>query len=209
MGRSILCLGDSNTYGYDPLSFLGGRYPAHIRWTALLDAAPEWKIFNCGENGREIPHRPRELDEADRLLGQRRPDALAVMLGSNDLLLNMTFSAQDVSARMEGFLRHLLSLPALAQGGAKLLLLAPPPMKRGQWATEERLLTQSAQLAPCYAGLARRLGISFADAGQWDVDLTFDGVHFSEDGHWAFAQNMKAALGALFQETDLPMGVRL
>ncbi len=36
MGRRILCFGDSNTYGYDPRSYLGGRYPASVRWTALL-----------------------------------------------------------------------------------------------------------------------------------------------------------------------------
>lgn len=24
----VMCLGDSNTYGYDPRSYLGGRYPA-------------------------------------------------------------------------------------------------------------------------------------------------------------------------------------
>ena len=32
--RRVLCFGDSNTYGYDPRSFFGGRYPG--RWTDLL-----------------------------------------------------------------------------------------------------------------------------------------------------------------------------
>ena len=27
----ILCIGDSNTYGYDPRSYLGDRYPAEVR----------------------------------------------------------------------------------------------------------------------------------------------------------------------------------
>ena len=30
----LICFGDSNTYGYDPRSFFGGRYPG--RWTDLL-----------------------------------------------------------------------------------------------------------------------------------------------------------------------------
>ena len=34
----ILAVGDSNTYGYDPDSYGGGRYPRQERWTA---ASPE------------------------------------------------------------------------------------------------------------------------------------------------------------------------
>ncbi len=29
---NIICFGDSNTYGYDPRSYLGGRYDADNRW---------------------------------------------------------------------------------------------------------------------------------------------------------------------------------
>ena len=36
MGKRILCLGDSNTYGYDPRSYVGGRYPETVRWTGRL-----------------------------------------------------------------------------------------------------------------------------------------------------------------------------
>ena len=34
----ILCFGDSNTYGYDPRSFLDDRYPADVRWNPDLSA---------------------------------------------------------------------------------------------------------------------------------------------------------------------------
>ena len=27
---TLLCYGDSNTYGFDPRSYFGGRYPAEI-----------------------------------------------------------------------------------------------------------------------------------------------------------------------------------
>lgn len=27
----VICYGDSNTYGYDPRSYIGGRYPAGAR----------------------------------------------------------------------------------------------------------------------------------------------------------------------------------
>ena len=31
MRQKILCYGDSNTYGYDPRAYLGGRYPKAVR----------------------------------------------------------------------------------------------------------------------------------------------------------------------------------
>ena len=38
--------------------------------------------------------------------------------------------------------------------------------------------------------LAARLGTAFADAGAWQVSLAFDGVHFTEAGHHAFAAGL-------------------
>lgn len=32
----IVCFGDSNTYGYDPRSWLGGRYDVDSRWVDIL-----------------------------------------------------------------------------------------------------------------------------------------------------------------------------
>ena len=196
MPRRIFCFGDSNTYGYDPRSPLGERYPAPVRWTGLLDADPRWEVLNCGENGREIPHRPGELDRAEALLARSgAPDAAVVMLGSNDLLQNPSFTAEDVTARMEVFLRRLA---ARAGSGTKLLLVAPPPMVPGVWVGEERLPVQSARLGDCFCALARRLGIVFADAGAWNVALVFDGVHFSMEGHRAFAAGLVPVLEGLF-----------
>ena len=36
MKGTIICYGDSNTYGYDPQSLTGGRYPENICWTGIL-----------------------------------------------------------------------------------------------------------------------------------------------------------------------------
>ena len=46
--------------------------------------------------------------------------------------------------------------------------------------------------SPLYAAdrLAEQLGIRFADAGKWDIPLAYDGVHFTEQGHRAFAAGL-------------------
>ena len=52
---TVLCYGDSNTYGFDPRSWLGERYPADVRWTGLLARKTGGTILEEGQNGREIP----------------------------------------------------------------------------------------------------------------------------------------------------------
>ena len=198
MRRTVLCYGDSNTYGYDPRSFFGGRYPADTRWTGLIDATDGWTVLDCGENGRAIPRRPQELQEAEALV-RAHPEAavVTVMLGSNDLFQYPSDTAEHVTARMETLLTHMRAALAEARGDSALLLLAPPPMAAGAWVTEERLLTESARLGACYRALAAKLSLPFADAAAWDVALAFDGVHFSEAGHRAFAKGIEPVLSSL------------
>lgn len=58
MATTLLCYGDSNTYGYDPRSYLGERYPRSVRWTGLL-AEEGYTVRNEGMNGRSIPREQR------------------------------------------------------------------------------------------------------------------------------------------------------
>ena len=193
MCRRLLCYGDSNTYGYDPRSYLGGRYPESVRWTALLNTG-DWKVINKGENGRSIPRRDQEIRAAANAIHLSKAEVVVVMLGSNDLLQCPSLSAEVCGERMERFLSVVLTQ---TQGKAKILLVAPPPMVPGAWVSDSRTVEESRKLAGCYETTAHRLGIAFADAGVWGVELAYDGVHFSEKGHLAFAKGIQIALDSL------------
>ena len=192
MVTALVCYGDSNTYGYDPRSYLGGRYPRSVRWTGLL-VEMGYDVRNEGLNGRSIP-RGREIRPAVQLLGGPFR-LLTVQLGVNDLLNDPSLTAGACARRMEDFLSALL-----ADGAAtpeQILLVAPPPCVPGTWVQDQRLLTQSARLGVAYRETADRLGTAFADAGAWDVERVFDGVHFSSAGHRAYASGMGDALAGL------------
>lgn len=195
MCRRLLCYGDSNTYGYDPHSYLGGRYPESVRWTALLREYG-WDVINRGENGRSIPCGGGEIHAAIQSLCRVEADILTAMLGSNDLLQPSCPPARECADRMERFLTALLH----ADGWGKLrkiLLVAPPPMALGTWVQDGKTIAASRRMAECYEDTARLLGIGFADAGGWGVDLAYDGVHFSEMGHLAFAKGIQQVLTVL------------
>ncbi len=188
----IICFGDSNTWGYDPRSYLGERYPKDVRWTGLLSALPGLEVVNCGVNGRTIPNTPARVSAACAELGRYLPaDVLLVMLGGNDLLCSPDFRAENVAERMERFLRD--ALPRLELG--RTLLVSPPPMRPGAWVDEERLVTESARLGGCLARTAEVLGLEFADAAAWAPGLCFDGVHLDEAGHRAVFEGVRRALG--------------
>ena len=192
MKKRIVCFGDSNTYGYDPRSVLGGRYPAEVRWTGRLDADLRWEILNCGENGREIPHTQPQFQALDRLLTRCGPvDGLVVMLGTNDRFQMYRPTAEAVAARMEELLRRTLCHPALE--GAGVLLVAPPAVEAGAF---------SRRLSDAYRALADRRHISFADAAAWPLEMEFDGVHLSAAGHRVFAERMRDILEKWGQPVD-------
>lgn len=171
---NVICFGDSNTYGYDPRGYFGGRYDADSRWVDILAEKTGWTICNMGENGREIPFAAPSFP-ADT-------DLQIVMLGTNDLLQGR--SPEQAAERLE---RFLLSL---SLNRSKLLLIAPPPVKRGAWVPSQQLIDDSHAFARLCQALAEHLGTRFTDAGKWDIPLAYDGVHFTEQGHRAFAAKL-------------------
>ena len=183
----LLCFGDSNTYGYDPRSYFGSRYDAPNRWVDLLAAKTGWELLNAGQNGREIPRRTHELQQVQQLLNLSGPvDAMLIMLGDNDLLQGA--SVEAVTARMKAFLAQL------PHTCGKIILVSPPPLKPGTWIANPQTLKDVRSLALCYQTLAEQSGINFISTLDWNLELTFDGVHFSEKDHALFAEKLFAAL---------------
>ena len=171
---NVICFGDSNTYGYDPRGYFGGRYDADCRWVDILASETGWTISNMGQNGREIPSAAPTLP-ADT-------DLLIVMLGTNDLLQGC--GPTQAAERLEQF------LSGISLDRNKVLLIAPPPMTLGEWVASPQLIDDSHTFAKCCQTLAEHLSIHFANAGKWHISLTYDGVHFTEQGHRAFAAGL-------------------
>ena len=189
-GTRILCLGNSNTYGYDPCGYFGGRYPAEVRWAGRLRAAG-YEVFNRGMNGALTPRggdAKALLEPAKSLLPL---DAVTLMFGTNDVLQGG--SAETAAERMGRFLSELRE----RTGDAAIILIAPPPVTLGDWVQSQSVIRESVALAEHYRALAEAQNLAFADAGQWGVTLTFDGVHFTEEGHAAFYNGLSNTLQTL------------
>lgn len=176
----ILCIGDSNTYGFDPRSIIDSRYPEDIRWTGQLSGH---SVINFGINGMTIPSDHSVFTD---LIRRKDPDLVIVMLGTNDLLEGA--SAAQAARRMESFASSLREMKK------PILLIAPPKLQTGECVTSDDLIAESGKIGMLYQEVAERNGLRFADSGRWGIDLTFDGVHFSSTGHDTFAQKLNELL---------------
>ena len=97
--KTILCYGDSNTWGFDPRT--KDRYDHKTRWPMAMARIlnqgsppddPAWWVVEEGQNGRttsredEINGDRNGLRQLIPILESHKPlDVVAVMLGVNDL----------------------------------------------------------------------------------------------------------------------------
>lgn len=175
----ILCFGDSNTYGYDPRGFVAGRYDREHRWPNVLEALTGHCVFNDSINGRPIPRREMELKLLDDSIRRTEPDMMIIMLGTNDVVTGA--SAAETRERMEAFLGHI-------PPETELVILAPPPIRKGVWVEDEHIIAESHLLGGLYKTLAEKWGAAFVDCRE--LPLSHDGVHLSEEGHAVLANKL-------------------
>ncbi|MBP5750732.1 MAG: acylhydrolase, partial [Firmicutes bacterium] len=132
--KTILCYGDSNTYGYDPSN--GFRYPADVRWTGVLKGllGPEYTLIEEGCNGRTtVFDDPLEgwkngLDYLKPCLNSHKPiDIVVMMLGSNDLKDCFGASAAEIADGAGVLVRTIQEFTQLKQGYVPAIVLVSPP----------------------------------------------------------------------------------
>lgn len=179
MPEKIVCYGDSNTYGYDAADVFGGPLPNGERWPTILGGLLGCETVNCGMNGRTVPRYPRQIEADLRLITRNAGcDLVIVMLGTNDLLLG--FDTEETAEAMRSFLTTLMNV----MPGSRILLVSPPDAEE----IPEYCGADFAALSELYSDAALKLGIFFADAAEWSIEMACDGVHFSPRGHRRFAE---------------------
>ncbi len=162
--KKVLFYGDSNTYGYDPAGFMGGRYPEDSRWTNVLqqNLAGLWRVSADGMPGRALPGAKYEWDYLRSAVLREKPvDLVAVMLGTNDLISRLHPDAEKTAAKMDKMITFIEGVMADGAGTEDaaaaprtgfseeagpalpgILLIAPPKI----------ILTEVSGLEPYVAG---------------------------------------------------------
>ncbi len=190
--RMIVCYGDSNTYGYDPCVPGGGRYEKENRWPDLIEKKTGIPVKNCGLCGRKIPRYESQIqcvrEQIEVWSLEAEEISVWFMLGTNDFLENERITARDAALRMEKLLEGIAE--QTEEKKISLLLISPVPIKQGAWVENQKICEETEKFALYNRKLSEKFGTDFADAGEWKIPLAYDGVHFTEEGHRIFAENI-------------------
>ena len=219
--RTLLCFGDSNTWGFDPVS--GARYPRAVRWPGVCAAAlgSAWHVVEAGLNGRTSVFEDPLGDLAGvrhlgPVLASAAPvDVVAILLGTNDLKARFGATAADIADGAGLLVERVLASRAGPSGRSPIvLLIAPPPVGdvADAHATDPderaaRVMVwrdareRSLDFARQFLRVARSRGVAFLDAGALVTSSAFDAVHWSPDGHAALG---RAVARAITESLDTP-----
>jgi lysophospholipase L1-like esterase len=205
--RTVLCFGDSNTWGLDPET--GGRFPRDVRWPGRLQAAlgDGWYIVEEGLNGRTATLDSPVADGKNGLaylqpcLDSHAPlDAVLIALGTNDLAERYSLTATDVARAAARLASVVARSDAGVSSGAPLPILVCPP-RVGNTTWEEDWATtpaKSALLPARFRAVAQEGGFELIDLSEVTRFSDLDGIHLDAAGHAAVAEHVGQALRRLF-----------
>jgi len=194
--KSVLCYGDSNTWGRIPIT--RGRYEFPQRWPGVLQArlGNTARVHENGLNGRTtVFEDPIEEGRNGRtgfettLMVSAPLDLLILMLGVNDTKNRFAKTAWDIALGMELLILLARRSQAGVGGGPPQVLLVSPARMTKDWGPSMHATifnTQSVRtcnaLAPLYAEVALRNGCHYLNAALY-ATAGGDGIHLSQEGH--------------------------
>lgn len=214
--KRIVCFGDSNTWGYDPVNHT--RYDESTRWTMVLQRllGEEYQIIEEGQNGRTIANAdPWEwgtkcgMDYVLPMIESHNPfDLLVIMLGSNDLKKKFHLPAADIAGSLQNMLMKVKGYAAYQLGcpDLKILVVAPPALgsnlEQSPFATffdSSEAPRQAMELARWYALVAEQFHCGFLNATELVSGGEADQLHLSPESHRKLAEALRDKIKTIME----------
>lgn len=209
--RTILCYGDSNTYGLK--SDLISRYPRNVRWTGILQEklGKDYYVIEEGLGGRTTvwddpveEHKNGKTYLLPCLESHKPLDLVILMLGTNDLKGRFGVTPYDVGVSMENLVKTIKkSESGIDFDAPEILLVTPVPIHSvGRAEDLDQMIPdmerRSQALAYYYERIAQREGIFYLNPeGLVEVN-EIDGIHYTEKGHAQMAELMEQKIREIF-----------
>ena len=202
--KTVLCYGDSNTYGYNPIN--GLRYPEDIRWTGLLQKllGPDYKVIEEGCNGRttvlDDPEEPWKngMSYLRACLNTHKPvDIVVLMLGSNDLKKVFHPSAERIADSAGELVDVIIDFTVKKQEYKPEIILVSPTRigdtissSPFSMSFDDESVKASMMLSGYYKLIAEDRGSYFVNAADYVEPSPVDALHWTEEGHTDFAERI-------------------
>lgn len=210
--KTILCYGDSNTWGTDAANT--GRHARWVRWPGVLQQAlgsDDYHVIEEGLSGRttvwDDPIEGVYLNGLTYLmpcLGSHRPiDLVVLMLGSNDMKQRFGLPAADIARGASVLVRTILSTRTGPDDGTpQVLLIAPPGVDQMPSDLHEMFgdaATKAARFPALYRAVAEEHGCLFLDSQELVTPSPHDGLHLDAPEHRKLGEAVATVVRGLFE----------
>lgn len=190
--RNILCYGDSNTWGYNPVEN-GKRHIYENRWTTIVQKklGDNYLIIPEGLNGRTtvwddpIKGFVNGKEYILPCIESHKPlDLVIIMLGTNDLKARLSLPSCDIAAGV-GVLADIVLNSKCGPNNSvpQVLILIPPEVRKLSNYKEifGDCVEKSLEFPRVYSEMAKEKGIDYLDIGKYVRFSDEDGIHFEVD----------------------------
>lgn len=224
---TVLCFGDSNTWGADPET--DSRHAYRDRWTTVLAAelGGEYRVIPEGLNGRTtVLEDPLDQDRAGirmlpALLQSHKPlNLVIIMLGTNDCKTRFAMSAEEIGEGM----RRLVQVVRVSGAGpqaagrpagegvpsdavAPAVMLVSPPEIRESTSFGTMFVggrEKSRALPAAFRSVCREEGVDFFHAGDAASCSEMDGIHLDAAAQRALGAALAREVRRLVAGAALP-----
>ena len=214
--RTILCYGDSNTWGYTPGTKL--RYAPYVRWTGVCqqNLGAEYRVIEEGVNGRttifDDPTNPfrNGAKSLGYILHAAKPiDLFVLALGTNDLKYTDAAGAAEGAGQLVEMIQNAQeqfpsSSPYFYADQPKILLISPIHIRRTAQIHVEgvelsELSGKSLELFHEFQRVANQKNVYLFDASSVASPSEVDGVHMNPDSHQALGAAIADVIKKIFK----------
>ncbi|OGT46253.1 MAG: hypothetical protein A3F17_09010 [Gammaproteobacteria bacterium RIFCSPHIGHO2_12_FULL_41_15] len=226
MQRTILCYGDSNTWGYVPQNFFDknvtiSRYSREQRWTGILQIilGNYYHVVEEGLNSRTTnldypiyPDRNGKNYLAPCLYTHAPIDLVILSLGGNDFKVYFNRKAEDIKCALAELIdiiqcsKYGLNM----QSSPKILIIPPPiPLPIAERFCDENgievfkgAVDKAKKLVELYSILSHEKKCYFLDITQFVFPSEIDGLHLDEKNHKNLADKIANKITDIYMENN-------
>lgn len=209
---TVLCYGDSNTWGQKPDK--SGRYAADARWTGVLQQqlGKEYYIIEEGLSSRttdlDYDRRPGRNGKTylEPCIDSHNPlDIVIIMLGSNDFKMEFSRSVTEIADALDSLVSIVQERTKTNNGATSKVILVSPILvddtapRFAEFYTgyyDHNSVAKSRELAAVVQQVVAERDCAFIDAGTV-AHPGEDGLHFSAESHPALGKLLANTIRSL------------
>ena len=219
--KSILCFGDSNTWGFvpgafNPNTYYMERYPRDIRWPGVMEKALgiNYHVIEEGLNGRttnveypDIEGKSGTSYISPCLYSHSPLDIVIIQLGINDLKIIFDREIETITNGISEIIDMIQATtfgPDM-QSAPQILILSPPALAHeGYKDVDNKLIfiggmKKSFQFHDYYSKLANDKECHYYDLSSKVEYSQLDGLHLDEKGHKRSGALIASKIQSIFE----------